>query len=221
MAGRRNSTGCVALLCLALALMAQQPASARSLLSPTKSRKQASSCYAFDLTTTAGSSFGGVSDPLQDNGIASGSLYAVLHMCSHGILFPRTVYATSVKYYLDDPSHTGVPVGSMADVSPFQLSLGGLAAGEHSLTVVVTFSGAGSSFEPFVATSRFRTAGTPAGPRRFIPKYAQCGGLGSKCGEATQPCEDAQWPNTACLSSSSFSCRRQNQYYWQCRDTPF
>lgn len=55
---------------------------------------------------------------LQDNGIASGSLYAVLHMCSHGILFPRTVYATSVQYYLDDPSRTGKPVGEALSPDP-------------------------------------------------------------------------------------------------------
>jgi hypothetical protein len=41
----------------------------------------------------------------------SGSLFGVLHECSHGILFPRTVWIASARYYLDDPSHRKAPIG--------------------------------------------------------------------------------------------------------------
>jgi hypothetical protein len=41
----------------------------------------------------------------------SGSLYGVVHVCSHGILFPRTVWVASARYYLDDPLHRRAPIG--------------------------------------------------------------------------------------------------------------
>lgn len=42
--------------------------------------------------------------------------------------------------------------GSRRNTAPFQLVLGSLAPGQHSLTVVVTFRGAGSAFKPFIET---------------------------------------------------------------------
>lgn len=49
---------------------------------------------------------------LASGGLASGgSLYGVLHMCSHGILFPQPNTISSVRYYLDDATRSGKPVG--------------------------------------------------------------------------------------------------------------
>jgi len=49
---------------------------------------------------------------LASGGLATGgSVVGVLHMCSHGILFPQPDSISSVRYYLDDPSRKGKPVG--------------------------------------------------------------------------------------------------------------
>lgn len=43
----------------------------------------------------------------------SGSLYGVLHVCAHGVLFPRTKWISSARYHLDDPSRKKAPIGAM------------------------------------------------------------------------------------------------------------
>lgn len=50
---------------------------------------------------------------LPSNSLVSGSgaLYGVLHVCAHGVLFPRTVWIGSARYYLNDPLRKKAPIG--------------------------------------------------------------------------------------------------------------
>jgi hypothetical protein len=71
-------------------------------------------------------------------------------------------------------------------------------------------------------TSKLLSGKVPSGPgpkpapapAPKIARYLQCGGKGGGCAPGSRPCADAAWTSTKCVAGTS--CRRTNEWHWQC-----